>query len=623
MSNPGRGRAGPGRRGREPRSLAGMADTLSTDLDAPDDVHWDLEPLVGGDGVAGVDRLLDQADAKTAALAEARGHVAELDAAGLAAFMDGLAALEEDLTRADSYAGLRFATDTGDQSRGALVAKVEERATAIRTQLLFFELEWAALDDEQAEALLADPRLDAVRHHLRVARLRRPHLLTEPEERIAAEKDLTAIAAWQRLFEEQDAAIEVTLDGERRGLEHGLSLLAHPDRSVRQAAAEAVTDGLAPGLRTRAFILNTILLEKATDDRLRHYAHWLASRNLVNQSSDASVAALIDAVKSRYDLPQRWYRIKAGLLGLDRLADYDRNCSVAAADRPLGWSDATELVLDAYDSFSPELAGICRRFLDEGWIDAPATPGKRSGTFCAYTVPGHHPYVMLNWTGRRSDALTLAHELGHGVHGYLARPRGIFHMSTPLTMAETASVFGETVTFGRLLADATDPADRLSLLSERIDGAIATVFRQVAMNQFEDRIHTSRRTDGELSVERLGDLWAETQAEMFGDAMEVTEGYRSWWSYIWHCFGAPGYVYAYAFGQLLALSVYRRYEEDGAAFVPRYLEMLGAGGSLPPEELGRLVGCDLADPGFWHGGLAIIEGQIDAAEVAANGRRDG
>ena len=438
--------------------------------------------------------------------------------------MDGLAALEEDLTRADSYAGLRFATDTGDQSRGALVAKVEERATAIRTQLLFFELEWAALDDERAEALLADPRLDAVRHHLRVARLRRPHLLTEPEERIAAEKDLTAIAAWQRLFEEQDAAIEVTLDGERRGLEHGLSLLAHPDRSVRQAAAEAVTEGLAPGLRTRAFILNTILLEKATDDRLRHYDHWLASRNLVNQASDASVAALIDAVKSRYDLPQRWYRIKAGLLGLDRLADYDRSCSVASEDRPLGWSDATELVLDAYDSFSPELAGICRRFLDEGWIDAPATPGKRSGAFCAYTVPSHHPYVMLNWTGRRSDALTLAHELGHGVHGYLARPRGIFQMSTPLTMAETASVFGETVTFGRLLADATDPADRLSLLSERIDGAIATVFRQVAMNQFEDRIHTTRRTDGELSVERFGELWAETQAEMFGDAMEVTDG---------------------------------------------------------------------------------------------------
>jgi oligoendopeptidase F len=600
-----------------------MADTLSTDLDAPDHVHWDLEPLVGGDGLAGVERLLDQADAKAAALAEQRGHVAELDAAGLAELMDGLAALEEDLARADSYAGLRFATDTGDQSRGALVAKVEERATAIRTQLLFFELEWAALDDARAEALLDDPRLDAVRHHLRVARLRRPHLLTEPEERIAAEKDLTAIAAWQRLFEEQDAAIEVTLDGEHRGLEHGLSLLAHPDRSVRQTAAEAVTDGLAPGLRTRAFILNTILLEKATDDRLRHYDHWLASRNLVNQASDASVTALIDAVKSRYDLPQRWYRIKAGLLGLDRLADYDRNCSVASEDRPLGWSDATELVLDAYDSFSPDLAGICRRFLDEGWIDAPATPGKRSGAFCAYTVPSHHPYVMLNWTGRRSDALTLAHELGHGVHGYLARPQGIFQMTTPLTMAETASVFGETVTFGRLLADATDPADRLSLLSERIDGAIATVFRQVAMNQFEDRIHTARRTSGELSVERFGDLWAETQAEMFGDAMEVTEGYRTWWSYIWHCFGAPGYVYAYAFGQLLALSVYRRYEEEGAAFVPRYLEMLGAGGSLPPEELGRLVDCDLADPGFWHGGLAIIEDQIDAADAAANARGNG
>ena len=597
-----------------------MADTLSTGLDAPDDVHWDLEPLVAGEGPAGVDRLLEAADAKATELEATRGHVAELDASGLAAFMDALAELEEALARADSYAGLRFATDTGDPARGALVAKVEERATAIRTRLLFFELEWAALDDEHAEELLADPRLGAVRHYLHVVRLRRPHLLTEPEERIAAEKDLTALAAWQRLFEEQDAAIEVSVDGQQRGLEHGLSLLAHPDRSVRQAAARAVTDGLAPGLRTRAFILNTILLEKATDDRLRHYDHWLASRNLVNQASDASVAALIDAVKSRYDLPQRWYRVKARLLGLDRLADYDRNCSVAQEDRAMGWRDATELVVDAYDSFSPELAAICRRFLDEGWIDAPATPGKRSGAFCAYTVPSHHPYVMLNWTGRRSDALTLAHELGHGVHGYLARPRGIFQMTTPLTMAETASVFGETVTFGRFLEEANDPADRLSLLSERIDGAIATVFRQVAMNQFEDHVHTARRTEGELSVERLGDLWADTQAEMFGGAMEVTDDYRSWWSYIWHFFGAPGYVYAYAFGQLLALSVYRRYEEDGGSFVPRYLEMLGAGGSLPPEELGRLVQCDLADPQFWRGGLAIIESQIDAAELAARDR---
>ena len=595
-----------------------MPEALASDLDAPDDVRWDLEPLVGGEGPAGVDRLLDQADALAEELSAERGHVADFDAGRLAAFMARLAQLEEHLSRADGYAGLRFSTDTRDSARSALVAKVEERATAVRTRLLFFELEWAALERRSDGGAVgrsgpATPLGTTCASHA----LLRPHLLTEPEERIATEKDLTALAAWQRLFDEQDSAIEVTLDGETQGLEHGLSRLGHPDRTMRQEAAAAVTAGLAPGLRTRAFILNTLLLQKATDDRLRNHPHWLSARNLVNQASDDSVAALIDAVKSRYDLPQRWYRIKAGLIGVDRLADYDRSCSVASEDRRIGWHEATGLVVDAYRSFSPELAGICQRFLDEGWIDAPSVAGKRPGAFCAYTVPSHHPYVMLNWTGRRDDALTLAHELGHGVHGYLARPQGIFQMSTPLTMAETASVFGETVTFGRLLAGTTDPADRLSLLSERIDGSIATVFRQVAMNQFEACIHEARREEGELSVEHLNRLWTETQAEMFGDAVEITEGYQTWWSYIWHFFGAPGYVYAYAFGQLLALAVYHRYEEEGAAFVPRYLEMLAAGGSRSPEELGRMVGCDLADPGFWHGGLAIIEAQIDAAEVAA------
>jgi oligoendopeptidase F len=591
-----------------------MAEATAT-LSA-DDVHWDLEPLVGGGGPAGVDELLDEADALAGQLERSRGEVATFDADRLVAFMSTLADLQDRVERADNYAGLRFAVDTREPERGALVAKVQERATAIRTRLLFFELEWAALDDEAAEALLVEPRLDHCRHHLRVLRRFRPHLLSEPEERIATEKDLTARSAWERFFEEQDAAVEVVLDGERQPLEHGLALLSDSDREVRRRAADAVTAALAPGLRTRAFILNTLLLEKATDDRLRHHSHWLAARNLGNQASDASVEALVAAVKARYDLPQRWYRIKAKVLGLDRLADYDRACSVATTDTPMSWSDATGLVLDAYGSFSADLAGIVQRFLDEGWIDAPATPGKRSGAFCAYTVPDLHPYVFLNWTGRRHDALTLAHELGHGVHAYLARPRGIFEMGTPLTMAETASVFGETMTFGRILSATSDPGERLDLLSASIDDAVATVFRQVAMNQFEAAVHEARRSEGELSVERINEAWASTQAEMFGDSMEVTQGYRTWWSYIPHVFVMPGYVYAYAFGQLLALAVYHRYEEDGAAFVPRYLDMLSAGGSLPPEDLGRIVGCNLTDPTFWQGGLDIIDARIDAAESA-------
>ncbi|MCJ7439757.1 MAG: M3 family metallopeptidase, partial [Acidimicrobiia bacterium] len=268
-------------------------------------------------------------------------------------------------------------------------------------------------------------------------------------------------------------------------------------------------------------------------------------------------------------------------------------------------------------SFSPELADIARKFIDERWIDAPMRPGKRPGAFCAYTVPSHHPYVLLNWTARRRDVLTLAHELGHGLHAYLARGQGVFHQTTPLTLAETASVFGETVTFGRLLAETEDPADRLALLAESLEGQIATVFRQIAMNRFEDAVHTDRRERGELSVHRFGELWADTQVEMLGDSVELTPGYRTWWSYIPHFIATPGYVYAYAYGQLLALSVYREYEERGAEFVPSYLELLSRGGSASPEELGRVVGVDLADPGFWVGGLEIVDQQLAAAEQAA------
>jgi oligoendopeptidase F len=364
-------------------------------------------------------------------------------------------------------------------------------------------------------------------------------------------------------------------------------------------------------------VFNTLLADKATDDRLRHYPGWLASRNLDNEASDESVAALVAAVERRYDIPQRWYALKARLLGVDRIADYDRMASVAEQDAEIGWSDAHELVLDAYSSFSPELAEIAARFFEEGWIDAPVRPGKRPGAFCAYTVPSHHPYLLLNWTARRRDVLTLAHEMGHGLHAYLAREQGVFHQATPLTLAETASVFGETVTFGRLRDATSEPADRLALVAESLEGQIATVFRQTAMNRFEDHVHTERRERGELSVERFGELWIETQHAMLGDAVELTDGYATWWSYIPHFIGTPGYVYAYAYGQLLALSVYREYEERGAEFVPSYLELLAKGGSQSPEALGRIVGVDLADPGFWDGGLDIVEQQLHAAEAAA------
>jgi len=585
---------------------------------------WDLEPLVEGEGEAGVESRLEDALARAKAFAERyAGKLGELDGAGLGEAMEALAVIYELIGRAGYYAALRFSTDTADPANGALLQRVQEQETQIQTTLLFFELEWAALPDARAEELLEGEGLNFCRHHLRNVRRYREHLLSEPEEKILAEKALSGASAWTRLFEELTSAIEVTLLGsgelgeEKLALDVALSRLALSDREVRRTTAEAVTAALAPGLRTRAFLFNTLLADKATDDRLRRYPHWLAARNLANEASDESVRALIEAVRGRYEIARRWYRLKAKLLGVEQLADYDRMAAVTEDEVTFPFAQAREIVLDCYSSFSGELGELAGRFFAERRIDAPVRPAKRGGAFCASAVPSVFPYVLLNYTARRRDVLTLAHELGHGVHFALAARQGIFHQHTPLTLAETASVFGETIVFGRLLQEDSTPASRLALLAENLEDTIATVFRQVAMNRFEDLVHTARREQGELSVERFGELWAESQSEMLGDSVALTEGYRSWWSYVPHFIGSPGYVYAYAYGQLLALSVYQRYEQQGAELVPRYLEMLAAGGSRSPEELGEIVGVNLADPGFWDAGLDLVERQLQEAEAAA------
>jgi oligoendopeptidase F len=588
------------------------------------ETEWDLDPLVDGEERAGAERMLAQARDRAANFAsDYAGKVAGLDPAGLEFAMRELEAINDLIGRAGTYASLRFATDTADPERGALLQLVQERATEIETLLLFFELEWAALDDDRADELLASGDLDRHRHHLRSIRRYRPHLLSESEEKILAEKSISSQAAWGRLFGELVAGLRVDLDDTELSLEIALSRLQSPDRDVRRTAAEAVSATLEPGLRTRGFIYNTLAYDKSVEDRLRHYPHWLASRNLSNEASDESVMALIEAVRNRFDIPQRWYRLKAKLLGVDRLADYDRSAPVLAEDVAYSFGEARDLVLDTYQSFSPVAGTVTRRFFDERWIDAPTRPHKRGGAFCSYAVPSVHPYVMLNFTATRRDVLTMAHELGHGLHAALAQPQGIFHHSTPLTLAETASVFGEELVFGRMIADVEDDERRLGLLAERVDGAIATVFRQMAMNRFEHLVHTRRRAEGELSADRINEAWVETQAELFGDSVEITEGYRMWWSYVPHFITTPGYVYAYAYGLLLALSVYSRYLHEGDPFVPRYIELLSAGGSRSPEHLAEIVGIDLTDPGFWDSGLALVEGQLsDAEELAAKRERE-
>ena len=590
-----------------------------------EEVTWQLDDLLAGESTedpqAAVVSLLEQADEAAQAFAgEYEGKVGGLDSDGLRLAMEKLAAISELAGRALNYAHLRFAADTADPANGALLQMGSERATAIQTRLIFFELEWAALDDEQAEAMLSGEGLDFCEHYLRNERRYRDHLLSQPEERIMTELSVTGAGAWSRLFDELTSAIRVDLPSgdEPVSLDIALSGLADPDREVRRETAEAVTESLQPGLRTRAYVFNTLLQEKSTRDRLRGYPHWLATRNLSNEASDESVQALVEAVKGRYEMARSWYRTKAKLLGVERLADYDRMAAIATDDQKIEWDEGRQIVQTAFDSLSPRAGSVVSRFFDERWIDAPPGLDKRGGAFSASTVPSVHPYVMLNYTDRRRDVLTLAHELGHGLHQTLAADRGVFHQDTPLTVAETASVFAEELVFGRLLEAEQDPASRLGLLAEAVEGQIATVFRQIAMNQFEDRVHTARRSEGELSVERFGELWYETQFELLGDSVEITDGYRSWWSYVPHFIGSPGYVYAYSYGQLLALSVYRLYEERGDEIVPGYLEMLASGGSRSPEELGALVGVDLTDPSFWDNGLDLVAGQIEAAQAAAD-----
>jgi oligoendopeptidase F len=583
-------------------------------------VAWELGDLYAGPDDPRLDTDISQALADAKAFRERyHGHVADLEAPGLTAAVAELERIQSVFVRAESFAFLSFSTDTADPARGALLQRVEEQSTVLSTDVLFFALEWVAVDDARADALLADPAVAAQRHFLAAARRYRPHLLSEPEETLMAEKAMTSSSAWSRLFTELTSALKIPIDpdAEPVSLEEALSKLQQPDRELRRHTAEALTEALQAELRTRSFIFNTLLLDKATEDRRRGYPSWIASRNLSNEASDASVQALVDAVIARYDIPQRYYRLKAKLLGLDRLADYDRMAPILTTSTPTSWDAAKSIVLDAYSSFSPVTGAIVSDFFERRWIDAAVRPNKQSGAFCATTIPDVHPYVLLSFTGERRSVLTLAHELGHGVHGVLAGEQGLFNAQTPLTLAETASVFGEALTFQRLLEAESDPGRRLELLVGRLEDAIATTFRQVAMNRFEDGIHNTRRTGGELAPDRFNSLWMDVQKAMLGDAVDITDGYKIWWSYIPHFVGAPGYVYAYAFGYLFSLAIFRRYEKEGPAIVGPYLDLLRAGGSDTPEVLAKIVGLDLSDPGFWAEGLEAVDQLLAEAEALA------
>jgi oligoendopeptidase F len=581
-----------------------------------DDVRWALDDL--HDDPEAVQESLETADEAADAFAEKyRGRIADLDAPTLASALERLDAIQDRLGRAYAFAHLYWSTDTNDEERGALLQSVRESYNRINQKLVFAEVEWADVPDKRAEELLSHEALADYRHYLEVEHQQKEHVLSEPEEKVLSEKNITGKQAWTRFFDETLGATRFELDGEMLTQEEILSKLYEPNRTLRRKAALSFTEGLKDRKRTLTFVFNTLLADKASTDRLRDYDHWLESRNLSNEVDDETVQALIEAVTGRYDLVARFYELKRRLLGLDELYDYDRYAPVGEADTTYAWDEAREVVLDAYADFHPEMADAAQRFFDENWIDAAMVEGKRSGAFSHPTVPSAHPYVLLNYTGKARDVQTLAHELGHGVHQSLAREQTIFHHTTPLTTAEMASVFGEMLVFQRLMRAEDDPKNRLAMLVAKIDDTLATVFRQVAMNRFEDRIHTERREEGELPAERFSEHWMATQEAMFEGSVTLGEHYRHWWSYVPHFLHTPGYVYAYAFGELLVLALYARYEASDGSFADDYLDLLRAGGSDWPHELVGRLGVDLEDEDFWERGLSQIEDLIDEAESLA------
>ena len=581
------------------------------------DIRWNLDDLY-----ANREALLQDLDEVQSAAKDFatryREKVASLSDKTLAQALKEMESLQDRLGRAYTYAYLNWCTNTEDCERGALLHSVREQYSRIEQELLFFDLEWTQLEDKPAEKLLESSHLSPYKHYLELQRLHKPHLLEESEEKILSEKSVTGLQAWNRFFDELLGAARFQFDDRKVTLQEILAKLYKPDREVRKQAALSLTATLEQHLRQLTYVFNTVLSDKYSDDRLRNYPHWLASRNLSNETSDEAVQVLVDAVTGRYDLVARYYRLKQKLTGLEELYDYDRYAPLGDVEIKYSWEQAKETVLEAYQSFHPLLGSIAGEFFQHHWIDAAITGGKVGGAFSHGAVPSAHPYVLVNFTGSVRDVQTLAHELGHGVHQYLSRKQGVFHSHPPLTISETASTFGEMLVFDRLMKEERQPDVRLSMLMSKLDDTIATVFRQVAMNRFEDQIHTARRSKGELSPDDFGELWMKTQQEMFQGSVTFCDHYRIWWSYIPHFLHTPGYVYAYAFGELLVLALHVRYRQEGEGFAQRYLHLLEAGGSDWPHKLLQPLDVDLNDEQFWQQGLSVIEDLISQAEGLAN-----
>ncbi|MGA2043672.1 MAG: M3 family oligoendopeptidase [Roseiarcus sp.] len=584
--------------------------------------EWRLDDLYSGmdSPVFAADLARAREDAKEFArswrgrldgLARGAGAGARLGAA-----IGAYEAIQDLVGRIMSYAGLVYAGDTSDPARAKFYGDTQERVTALAGDLLFFELELNRLDDSLVEAAMADPLAGRYRPWLEDIRKERPHQLADEIERLFLEKSISGAAAWNRLFDDTIAALRFKFEDQELTLEPLLAKLQDPDERRREAAAHALGKTLGANLRTFTLISNTLAKDKEVSDRWRKFEDIADSRHLANRVEREVVEAMVSAVTAAFPrLSHRYYRLKARWFGKEQLDHWDRNAPLPSApERTFSWSAARDAVLDAYRGFSPEMSDIARRFFDEGWIDAPVRPGKAPGAFAHPTTPSAHPYVLVNYLGKPRDVMTLAHELGHGVHQVLAAPNGALMAPTPLTLAETASVFGEMLTFRALLAATSDGALRKSLLASKVEDMINTVVRQIAFYNFERKLHLERKS-GELTAQRIGELWMSVQSESLGPAIRLGPGYETYWAYIGHFIHSPFYVYAYAFGDCLVNSLYGVYENSREGFAGRYLAMLAAGGTKHHGELLAPFGLDARDPGFWQIGLSLIERMIVELEA--------
>jgi oligoendopeptidase F len=578
---------------------------------------WDLSDLFPGRDSPQLDRALSEADTAARAFHKAhQGKVEDLDGPGLADAIAEYERIDEVLSRAMSYASLEYAGDVSDPQTARFYQSMQERVNGISTHLVFFALEINRIDDRRLDRLMKAEALRRWGPWLRDLRAFRPHQLSDELERMLHERNVVGRAAWNRLFDERIASLRFPLDGRELPISDALDRLSRPDPEVRRTAAEAIGKVLGENARTFALVTNTLAKDKEIEDRWRGYARPVSARNLSNRVEDGVVDALAAAVRAAYpDLSHRYYRLKARWFGRDRLDYWDRNAPLPDDDdRLIGWDDARSIVLGAYARFSPELAEVGARFFDRHWIDAAPRPGKSPGAFAHPTVPSAHPYLLLNYHGRVRDVMTLAHELGHGVHQVLAGGQGHFLSDTPLTLAETASVFGEMLTFQALLAETTEPRRRRALLAAKVEDMLNTVVRQIAFYTFEERLHEARRK-GELTADEIGDVWMSVQGESLGPAIRFDDAYRTWWAYIPHFIHTPFYVYAYAFGDCLVNSLYAVYRDAAPGFAEKYLDMLRAGGTKRHGELLAPFGLDASDPGFWSRGLGVIGGLVDELEA--------